>query len=68
MAVGRATERTFRAGGPGAGLGVAAILGVLALGRFGLLESGELALPENSPRGRLLPAGFCARWSRGVEP
>jgi 23S rRNA (cytosine1962-C5)-methyltransferase len=33
----------------------------------GELESGELALPERSPRGRLLPAGFCARWSRGVE-
>ena len=31
------------------------------------LESGELTLPERSPRGRLLPAGFCARWSRGVE-
>jgi 23S rRNA (cytosine1962-C5)-methyltransferase len=31
------------------------------------LESGELALPEESARGRLLPAGFCARWSRGVE-
>jgi 23S rRNA (cytosine1962-C5)-methyltransferase len=33
----------------------------------GDLESGELALPEQGPRGRLLPAGFCARWSRGVE-
>ncbi|MFN0007382.1 MAG: RsmD family RNA methyltransferase [Planctomycetota bacterium] len=33
----------------------------------GELESGELALPERAPRGRLLPAGFCARWSRGVE-
>jgi len=32
----------------------------------GELESGELALPEQGPRGRLLPAGFCARWSRGV--
>lgn len=46
MAVGRATERTFRAGGPGAGLGVAAILGVLALGRFGLLEAAELAVAD----------------------
>jgi 23S rRNA (cytosine1962-C5)-methyltransferase len=33
----------------------------------GELESGELTLPERSARGRLLPAGFCARWSRGVE-
>lgn len=46
MAVGRATERTFRAGGPGAGLGIAAILGVLALGRFGLLEAAELAVAD----------------------
>ena len=35
------------------------------LGR-GTLESGELALPEESPRARLLPAGFCARWTRGL--
>ena len=33
----------------------------------GELESGELTLPERSPRARSLPAGFCARWSRGVE-
>lgn len=33
----------------------------------GTLESGELALPEESGRGRLLPAGFCARWSRGLS-
>jgi len=33
----------------------------------GTLESGELALPEESPRARLLPAGFCARWSRGLR-
>jgi 23S rRNA (cytosine1962-C5)-methyltransferase len=33
----------------------------------GVLESGELALPEGSPRARLLPAGFCARWSRGLH-
>ena len=33
----------------------------------GRLESGELALPEVGARGRLLPAGFCARWSRGIE-
>lgn len=32
----------------------------------GDVESGELALPEQSARGRLLPAGFCARWWRGV--
>lgn len=32
----------------------------------GSLEAGELALPEESPRARLLPAGFCARWSRGI--
>jgi 23S rRNA (cytosine1962-C5)-methyltransferase len=36
------------------------------LGRVDL-EGGELALPEQNPRGRLLPAGFCARWSRGIE-
>ncbi len=33
----------------------------------GTLESGELALPEESSRARLLPAGFCARWSRGLH-
>jgi 23S rRNA (cytosine1962-C5)-methyltransferase len=33
----------------------------------GELESGELVLPEGSPRARLLPAGFCARWCRGLE-
>lgn len=36
------------------------------LGR-GEIECGELALP--CPRGgRALPAGFCARWSRGLAP
>jgi len=30
----------------------------------GELESGELVLREETPRARLLPAGFCARWSR----
>jgi 23S rRNA (cytosine1962-C5)-methyltransferase len=33
----------------------------------GELDAGELALPEGTPRARLLPAGFCARWCRGVE-
>jgi len=33
----------------------------------GELESGELVLPEESTRARLLPAGFCARWSRGLD-
>jgi 23S rRNA (cytosine1962-C5)-methyltransferase len=33
----------------------------------GALESGELALREDDGA-RALPAGFCARWSRGVEP
>ena len=33
----------------------------------GDLDSGELVLPESSPRARLLPAGFCARWCRGLE-
>jgi len=32
----------------------------------GALESGGLALPEESARARLLPAGFCARWTRGL--
>lgn len=41
--------------------------GLLADLGAGDLESGELALPEQGPRGRHLPAGFCARWSRGVE-
>ncbi len=33
----------------------------------GEVESGELALPEETPRARLLPAGFCARWCHGLE-
>jgi 23S rRNA (cytosine1962-C5)-methyltransferase len=28
---------------------------------------GELALREEGPAERLLPAGFCARWARGLE-
>jgi 23S rRNA (cytosine1962-C5)-methyltransferase len=32
----------------------------------GELEAGELALPHAQDE-RLLPCGFCARWSRGVE-
>ncbi|MBL8863023.1 MAG: class I SAM-dependent methyltransferase [Planctomycetes bacterium] len=32
----------------------------------GAVEAGELALPEQGPGGRRLPAGFCARWSRGI--
>ena len=31
----------------------------------GAIESGELALPEENGA-RLLPCGFCARWSRGL--
>jgi len=33
----------------------------------GELEAGELCLPESGADGRRLPAGFCARWSRGIE-
>jgi len=33
----------------------------------GTVEAGELALPEGAD-GRLLPCGFCARWTRGLEP
>lgn len=32
----------------------------------GSIEAGELALPCSNG-GRALPAGFCARWSRGLE-
>lgn len=32
----------------------------------GTVEAGELALPEVDGR-RMLPAGFCARWRRGLE-
>ncbi len=31
----------------------------------GSVESGELVLREEGEGGRLLPCGFCARWSRG---
>lgn len=34
----------------------------------GAVEAGELALQEEGAGGRSLPAGFCARWSRGIEP
>jgi 23S rRNA (cytosine1962-C5)-methyltransferase len=34
----------------------------------GEVEAGELALTEEGPGGRRLPAGFCARWSRGIAP
>jgi len=39
------------------------------MGRLGdgVLEAGELALREEGAGGRLLPAGFCARWQRGIE-
>lgn len=39
------------------------------MGRLGdgSLEAGELALREEGDEGRLLPAGFCARWQRGIE-
>jgi len=33
----------------------------------GEIEAGELALREEGDGGRLLPAGFCARWWRGIE-
>jgi 23S rRNA (cytosine1962-C5)-methyltransferase len=42
------------------------LLGPESNGRSAL-ESGELVLREESPRARLLPAGFCARWSRGLD-
>jgi len=32
----------------------------------GSVEAGELAIPEGRETGRYLPAGFCARWARGV--
>lgn len=46
-------------------LALAGLLGAVAGGR---VESGELALPEAGPAGeaRLLPAGFCARLTRGL--
>jgi adenylate cyclase len=46
MALGQATERTFRERGPGAGLGALAILGVLVLARLGGLEAAELAVAD----------------------
>ncbi len=33
----------------------------------GRVEAGELALREEGDGGRALPAGFCARWWRGIE-
>ena len=33
----------------------------------GEVSVGELALPEEGAGARRLPAGFCARWSRGLE-
>lgn len=33
----------------------------------GTVEAGELAIPEGHGTGRYLPAGFCARWARGVS-
>ena len=50
-------------------LAMANLLGGLAPLAGGRVEAGELALPEAShPEGRHLPCGFCARWSRGLEP
>lgn len=43
-----------------------ALENLLASFGAGELEAGELALPEEGAGGRLLPAGFCARWSRGI--
>ena len=43
-----------------------AIANLLAELGDGELEAGELAIPE-ADGARSLPAGFCARWSRGLE-
>ena len=42
-----------------------ALVGLLDELEGGAVEAGELALPEEAS-GRLLPSGFCARWSRGL--
>lgn len=44
-----------------------ALSNLLASYGAGRLEGGELALREEGDGGRWLPAGFCARWSRGIE-
>ncbi|MEZ6018141.1 MAG: class I SAM-dependent rRNA methyltransferase [Planctomycetota bacterium] len=47
-----------------------ALVNVLAELPGGAVEAGELALCEEPRAGlpsRMLPAGFCARWSRGLE-
>ena len=45
-----------------------ALAGLMAAIEDGRVEAGELALPEAGPAGtgRLLPAGFCARLTRGI--
>ena len=58
MALALASERTFRERGPGAGLGIAAILAVLGLGRLGVFEAAELAVAD-----RLRPAAQAANAS-----
>jgi 23S rRNA (cytosine1962-C5)-methyltransferase len=52
------------------GLSPLSLVGALRVFGDGSVEAGELALPEESASGgdmRLLPAGFCARFTRGVE-
>lgn len=46
MALPEATGRTIRERGPGAALGIAAILAVLAIGRSGAFEAAELAVAD----------------------
>ncbi len=46
-------------------LSLANLLGELGAGE---LEAGELVLAPRDARARRLPAGFCARWSRGLAP
>lgn len=49
-------------------LSLANLLGALPAGE---IEAGELALPEEELAGypaRPMPAGFCARWTRGLAP
>lgn len=56
---------------PLAFMNVLAELSGAAPGADCAIEAGELALPEAPIEGlatRLLPAGFCARWSRGLTP
>ncbi len=48
-------------------LAIANLLGEWGAPDERVIEAGELALPESSDgAARLLPCGFCARWSRGA--